>query len=133
MNIFFLLRPKTETSFIYDDSTLRQGIEKAQAHGFTSTPVISRDGRYVGTVTQGNMIWAVMDCFNGDRKSLEKVKIMDVMEKDFCPSVTIEASMDELLEHITNQNFVPIVDDRGMFVGIVTRKTVINYLRDNKK
>lgn len=133
MNIFFLLRPKTETSFIYDDSTLRQGIEKAQANGFTSTPVISRDGRYVGTVTQGNMLWAVMDCFNGDRKSLEKVKIMDVMEKDFCPSVTIEASMDELLEHITNQNFVPIVDDRGMFVGIVTRKTVINYLRDNKK
>ena len=41
--------------------------------------------------------------------------------------------MEELFERITNQNFVPVTDDRGIFIGIITRKDIITYLAAKKK
>ena len=48
---------------------------------------------------------------------------------------TIDAQADclsneehELVERASNQNFVPVVDDNGIFIGIVTRKDVLLYL-----
>ena len=35
--------------------------------------------------------------------------------------------MDELYELAMNQNFVPVTDDEGIFIGIVTRKNIIKY------
>ena len=37
------------------------------------------------------------------------------------------ADMDELLQLAMSQNFVPVVDDRGMFIGIVTRQDIMRY------
>ena len=35
--------------------------------------------------------------------------------------------MEDLLEKTLNQNFVPVVDDLNHFIGIITRKDVIQY------
>ena len=40
--------------------------------------------------------------------------------------------MDELVNKITNQNFVPVVDDNNVFIGIITRKDVILYLANRE-
>lgn len=36
--------------------------------------------------------------------------------------------MSELFNRSLEQNYVPVVDDRNIFIGIVTRKTIISYL-----
>ena len=36
--------------------------------------------------------------------------------------------MEDLLAKAINQNFVPVLDDKGSFIGIVTRKDIIRYL-----
>lgn len=133
MNIVFLLRPKAQVSYIYDDNTVRQGIEKMKAHGYTAVPVITRDGRYVGTITEGDLLWNVLEKYNGNMKSLEKQKVQEIVRKSFNPSVSVGTKIDELLNRVCKQNFVPIVDDRGVFMGIVTRKSVIEYLYNNLK
>ena len=38
--------------------------------------------------------------------------------------------MEDLISISLNQNFVPVVDDRGVFVGIVARRQIIRYLQD---
>ena len=128
LNIVFLLRPKSQVSYIYDDNTVRQGIEKMKAHGYTAVPVITRDGLYVGTITEGDLLWNVLEKYNGNIKSLEKQKVREIVRKSFNPSVPVSTKIDELLNRVCKQNFVPIVDDRGVFMGIVTRKSVIEYL-----
>lgn len=35
--------------------------------------------------------------------------------------------MEDMLNRALNQNFVPVVDDRKMFIGIITRKDIIKY------
>lgn len=62
MNIAGLLLPKSMVAYLYDDFTLRQGLEKMKYHGYSSIPVISRaDNRYVGTVSEGDFLWYFVD------------------------------------------------------------------------
>lgn len=127
MNILFLLKPKNTVSFIYDDYTLRQGLEKMRSHGYTASPVLSHEGYYVGTVNEGDFLWHIIDNDDGELGQLEEEQVRDIVRSDWNQPVKVSATVEELLERVLNQNFVPVVDDRNLFVGIITRKDVIQY------
>lgn len=129
MNAIFLLKNKGDVSFLYEDCTVRQGLEKMKAHGFTAIPVISHDGDYVGSISEGDFLWHIMDSKNNDIKAKEEVLISKMMRTDFNPAVRIDVSMEELLDKAKRQNFVPVVDDRHKFIGIITRKDIIAYFQ----
>lgn len=50
------------------------------------------------------------------------------MREGFNPPVSVRVSMEELLEQAMRQSFVPVVDDRGAFMGIVTRQSLLRRL-----
>ena len=138
MNILFFLTPKSEVAYIYEDYTLRQTLEKMEYHKYSSIPILTRDGKYVGTITEGDFLWHIcrINQNNGlsiDVKELEKKKVDELYFRRNYPSVKVDTSMEELFEKITNQNFVPVTDDRGIFIGIITRKDIITYLSAKKK
>ena len=124
MNIPLLLKPKGLISYINENSTVRQGIEKMKFHGYAALPVINDDGEYTGTVTEGDFLWHFLNTKN-DAAPAKKYLIKDIMKKRNTP-VNINASVDELLNLVLDQNFVPVTDDRGVFIGIVTRRDIIN-------
>ena len=97
MNILFLLRPKVTVAFLYHDNTLRQGLEKMRAHGYTALPVIERDGTYAGTVNEGDFLWHMVDHGNADMKAQEACFVRDILRPGWNPAVTVNATMDELL------------------------------------
>lgn len=127
MNILFLLKPKNTVSYIYDDYTLRQGLEKMRSHGYTASPVLSHEGYYVGTVNEGDFLWHIIDNDDGELGQLEEEQVRDIVRSDWNQPVKVSATVEDLLERVLNQNFVPVVDDRNLFVGIITRKDVIQY------
>ena len=132
MNIAYFIQPRAQVACVYDDFSLRQALEKLRAHGYSAIPVVTRDNRYVGTVSEGDFLWYLMDQQApkpvAELKQMETVRIRDVLKMDRNPPVHITATTEELLDHAMAQNFVPVVDDRGCFVGIVTRHDVIRYL-----
>ena len=132
MNVIMLLKPKDTIKYIYDKNTLRQGIEKLRAHSYTAIPVISKDGKYVGTVSEGDFLYYILDKQNNNLKEQEKHFVSDIIRKDFNPAVNIEVTMDELLDRALKQNFVPVTDGRGTVIGIVTRQDIIKYFMKNQ-
>ena len=48
-------------------------------------------------------------------------------------SVSIDAEIGELADLILDQNFVPVVDGRKVFIGIVTRKVIMQALLQNRQ
>ncbi len=128
MNIPLFLKPKGMISYINEDSTVRQGIEKMKFHGYAALPVIDSEGKYTGTVTEGDFLWHSLKIQNGELPD-GKYTIKDIMKKRNTP-VNINASVNELLDLVLDQNFVPVTDDRGVFIGIVTRRDVINAFRE---
>lgn len=132
MNIAFFLTLKKDVAYVYDDFSIRQALEKMKHHGYTSVPVISRSGKYISTVTEGDFLWYMLDESIEDTDGVsiydaEDLKLKDIIRKDRSVAVRITATMDELLELAMNQNFVPVTDDGGFFIGIVTRKNIIKH------
>ena len=129
-NVLFFLTPKAMCAFLYDDYTMRQALEKMEASGFAALPILNRRGEYRGTLTEGDLLWGLKNMCYMDMRQAEARKIMEIdRRKDFLP-VRVTASMHDLIERAANQNFVPVVDDKNAFIGLITRKSIIKYCHD---
>lgn len=127
MNVLFFLTPKSEVAHLHDDWTLRQGIEKLERSGYTAIPLIDRQGRYVGTITEGDILRILKKRYDMNLRAAENVSILAVERKVDIHPVSVDATMEDLVRMAMNQNFVPVIDDKKIFIGIVTRKDIIRF------
>lgn len=129
MNILFFLTPKSEVAYIYDNDTLRQTLEKMEYHRYTAIPIIDhQDGTYIGTITEGDLLWDIKERYNLNVKDAEEVPVLAIKRKRDNEPVDVDADIEDLISKVMNQNFVPVIDDNDCFIGIITRKDVIQYL-----
>ena len=128
-NILFFLMPKTMCAYVYDDYTIRQALEKMESAGYAALPILNKRGEYRGTLTEGDLLWALKNLCYMDMRQAEARRIMEIdRRKDNIP-VRVTTSMQDLLERSVAQNFVPVVDDKDAFIGIVTRRSIIKYFQ----
>lgn len=112
MNILFFLTPKSDVAYIYDNYSLRQVLEKMEYHKYSCIPVIGVDGKYVGTITEGDLLWGLKERGAFDLKKAEEVPIRSFERRmDYAP-VRIDSDMEDLLDKALRQNFVPVIDDQ---------------------
>ena len=130
MNILYFLTPKNQVATIFEDSNLRQLTEKLEHHRYTAIPIINREGQYVGTISEGDILRVVKNTFNMNLMSAHGIEIKKIPRMVEVKSVNANSSMDDIVDMAMNQNFVPVTDDNNVFIGIVTRKSIIKYLRD---
>ena len=130
-NILFFLTPKAMCAFVYDDYTIRQALEKMETAGYAALPILNKRGEYRGTLTEGDLLWALKNMCNMDLRIAESRRIMEISRRKDNVPVRVNTSMYNLIERAAGQNFVPVVDDRDVFVGIVTRRSVMAYLMSN--
>ena len=117
-------------AYLYDDFTLRQAIEKMEYHRYSSIPILNRKGEYVGTITEGDILWAVKRNYNLNLQDAEDMPIMSIPRKRDNKCVSVDTDMEELIAAAMRQNFVPVIDDREVFIGIVTRRDILKYCHD---
>jgi CBS domain-containing protein len=126
-NVLFFLTPKAMCAFLHDDDTLRQALEKMESAGYAALPILNKRGEYRGTLTEGDLLWALKNLCYMDMRQAEARRIMEIdRRKDNIP-VRVTTSMQDLVERAVTQNFVPVVDDKDAFIGIVTRRSIIKY------
>ena len=129
-NILFFLTPKAMCSYLYDDYTMRQALEKMEATGFAALPILNRRGEYRGTLTEGDLLWGIKNMCYMDMRQAEARRIMEISRRKDNVPVRVTTSMHDLVERASHQNFVPVVDDKNAFIGIVTRSTILKYCLD---
>lgn len=127
MNVAFFLIPKSHVAHLTEGCSFRHGMEKLRRHGYTAIPVVRRDGSYMGCVSEGDFLWNIMSLGSIDPADLGDACI-DQIVSDRTPPVGVNTPVEELMDRLLDQNFVPVVDDRHIFVGIVTRRSVMAYL-----
>ena len=128
MNILFFLTPKAMCSYVDADSTLRQAMERMENSGYTALPILDAEGHYKGVITEGDLLWGMKDRWP-DFPSAEKAPLAE-LPRGSRQHQAVLASTDfsEVMARALEQNYVPVVDDRGMFIGIVTRRRILTYL-----
>lgn len=133
MNVAFFLVSKSETIYLSPRNTMRQALEKMEHHRYTAIPLIDNTGKYVGTITEGDLLWKLKNtpglCF----ENTEKVMLKDVPQRVYNKPVKITSSIEDLISLTIMQNFVPVVDDGGIFIGIIRRSDIIEHFAKNYK
>lgn len=106
---------------------MRQALEKMQHHGYTAVPLIDNKGRYAGTITEGDLLWKLKNTPGLTFENTDKVLLEDVPQRINNIAVRINAHMEDLLTLAVAQNFVPVIDDSDIFIGIIRRREIIEY------
>ena len=126
----FLLMPKSSIGTIDASASIRQAVEKMKHNGYTSIPVLTDSGEYYGTITEGDFLWYFVNEESIDFRNMKDVIVADIVRPTWNPPIKLDESLETVLERVLNQNFIPVVDDRNMFMGIITRKSVLKYYHD---
>ena len=129
-SIISLLTPKKITFFLLNTSTIRQALEKFDAHKFTVVPLIDDEGHFVGTLSEGDILRFIKNQTNFNLKLAENMLVKDIDHYRPYQSVKIDALISEVFALSLEQNFIPVVDDNDVYIGIIKRKEVIKYLSD---
>lgn len=132
-NVFFFLKTKNNVKYLYDNISVKDGLALMRKHKYTAMPIINKEGYYVGTITEGDFLWYFLDHPHMSQEDLEHMEIKELVRGDFTPPVKIDVCVNQLFEQSLKQNFVPVVDDRHIFIGIVTRQSIIQYLMNHSK
>lgn len=127
MNLLFFLTPKATCAYLYEDFSLRQALERLESSGYSALPILSRSGAYCGTLTEGDLLRALKNLCCMDMRDAENHNIMSFSHHRDNTPVSVTTDMKELLLMATDQNFVPVIDDKGDFIGIVTRRAIMRY------
>ncbi len=130
MNIMYFLIPKCDVAYVYDDFNVRQVLEKIEYYKYSAMPIITREGKYAGTITEGDLLTKIKDEYILNIRDAENIPINTIRRRMDNESVNAQAQMENLIDKAVMQNFVPVVDDENTFVGIITRKAIIQYLYD---
>ena len=121
--------PKSLVIYITDESSVRQALEKMTYHRYTAIPVLDADGKYVATLRNDDIFKYFLNSGSFDKVMAEEVPVTEILDPSYSRPVLHDTPIGELIESVKEHNFVPVVDDRGCFIGIVLRREVLNYLQ----
>ena len=129
-SVMSVFTPKKMTSFLNANSTIRQAIEIFDAHRYTIVPLVDDQGQYVGTLSEGDLLRFLKNQINYDIKAAEKYHVKDIERYRSYRSLKVDSLLSEFFALSLEQNFVPVVDDKGSYIGIIKRREIIRYLAE---
>ena len=133
MNIAFFLLPKKDVVCLSPRSTMRQALERMEFHRYTAVPIINESGNYQGTITEADLLWKLKNTPSLTFANTRTDHLNELPWRMQNQPVRIDAEIEDLMSLSVMQNFVPVVDDQDIFIGIIRRKDIIEYLAKNSK
>ena len=131
MNILFFLTPKAMCAYVDADDTIREAMGRMEASGYTALPILDRAGGYCGVLTEGDLLWAVKRLCVLVLRKTEQNGSSEIQPRRKIQPVRVDTRVEDLLSVAAEQNFVPVVDDKGAFIGIVTRRSILKYFQEH--
>ena len=129
MNVLFFLTPKSKIKCVNETMTIRQVLEIFEHYRYQVLPIISKDGKYVKSISEGDLLYYLKNNINNKIEHFEDFNILEVSNYRSYKSIKIDTDIKTLYELLLAQNFVPVVDDKEIFIGIITRKAILDYVK----
>ena len=129
MNVLFFLTPKSKIKCVNETMTIRQVLEIFEHYRYQVLPIISKDGKYIRSISEGDLLYYLKNNINNKIEHFEDFNILEVSNYRTYKSIKIDTDIKTLYELLLAQNFVPVVDDKEIFIGIITRKAILDYVK----
>lgn len=90
--------------------------------------ILDAEGHYKGVITEGDLLWAFKRLCVMDIRQTEEHSITEIAApRRAVQPVRADTRVEDLIAVAADQNFVPVVDDKDDFIGIVTRSRILKY------
>ncbi len=130
-SILFYLTPKKEVTYVGESFTIRQTIETMEHHHFMILPVLSERGEYLYSISSSDLLFYIIQhkltMENIDENLLAEIK----PERDI-KATKVDGTIRDVMKLASEQNFVPVVDDRNVFMGIITRRSLMRAFNEDE-
>ncbi|GGO03670.1 CBS domain-containing protein [Saccharibacillus kuerlensis] len=130
MEVSRFLLSKDQVKYIPSSATMREAMDLLEENHYSAVPIIDEEGRYVGTLSEGDLLWKLKNTFNFNLEMMADISLSSIKRYRHNESVVIDADMEDMLTLAADQNFVPVTDHDGIFLGIIRRRDIINYYND---
>lgn len=127
-NHLFYLLPKSDTVFLTNTDSYRQAYNMFILTNYTALPVINKKGQYIGTICEGDLLRVQSLSLSHPEIDLDTFEIKDIEFKTKIEVARVNESFEHLVDLAVKQNFIPLVDDQGVFIGILRRQELIKEL-----
>lgn len=131
MEIRSFLLPKSDVAYISSTASMLEALELLEIHAYSAIPIIDAQGKYVGTLSEGDLLWKLKHNPQLNFSNIDQIAVKDIKKRIFNECVSLNEQMEDMLTLAADQNFVPVVDDEGIFLGIIRRKDIIAYYNQN--
>jgi len=131
VDIKSFLHPKNEVSYITTSSNMKEALDKLEACHYSAIPVLQDNGVYYGTLSEGDLLWKMKATPGLTFDTMHEIPVVSINKRLKIECVKIGADLDDMLALAADQNFVPVVDDDGIFLGIIRRKDIIEFYTRN--
>lgn len=126
MKAFDLIIPKNKVEFIYNDITVGDALRKIGKKRFAMVPVLERiSERYIYSLSASDILYEILK--KGDIEACKNQPLSSVAIDRLVVPCQKDTEILALADLAISQNFVPIVDNKGTFLGIVTRRAILDY------
>jgi len=127
ISIMNFLTPKSVTTYMFNNYTVRQALEINDQHKFQVLPIIDRNGYYVSTVSEGDLLRHIKHMGDFNIYETANDRLDDVEKYRPYKAASVDTDYKVVLQLLLEQNFVPVVDSRNIYIGIIKRRTMIEY------
>jgi CBS-domain-containing membrane protein len=109
---------------------MRQALERMKYHRCAAIPIIDDGGKYIGTLTKNDLLVKIKNTPGLTIMNAEKILLNEIKMHTQNTPVFVDTQMEDLISRSNKQNFVPVIDDSGIFIGIVRCSELIRYCTD---
>ncbi|MFS9038924.1 cyclic-di-AMP-binding protein CbpB [Streptococcus timonensis] len=117
------LTPAEKLAALIDSHNADHAILVLSQITYSRIPVVTYDRRFVGTIGLRDILAYQMEQGLTDEQ-MASTDIVHMTKKDVAV-VAPDYNITEVLHKLVDEPFLPVVDDEGMFQGIITRKSIL--------
>ncbi len=96
--------------------------------GYSAIPVLDSKYRFCGLINAQRITDAILGLDHIEYERLGDIKVDEIMDRDL-PLIHINERFQRALDLLIDQNFLCVIDDEGMFMGILTRRVILKQLK----
>lgn len=119
-----LIKPVDELAVIAADHSLSHALLLMTKNKYTLVPVIDKDSKLQGLISMALIIEAIIDIEDVYFDKLNEIKVREAMKEDY-PVVPVDYNLEVVIRLLVKHPFVPVVDDKGILLGIITRQEIL--------
>lgn len=119
-----IMIPASDVAIVREDDSLVHAILVLSSSGYQTIPVLDRENRVRGLISISNIVTNSEDLSIFDEDKLAKIKVKQVMNQ-VVPILFDNYNLEDVLRLIINNNFICVTHKNGYFLGIISRKVIL--------